>query len=845
MPLPMDRSPFRKVLQRSCKQELCLQCLRTIQRSVGKQVRPYNASRAQMTAFVREVFGEHVYAACARQLDSWESTDGDRGAGGAEELRFRFQVKLLDAEGLFEVGNRKYVLCHLWAKEGGGRTTEVSKRKWSSESTTELTAEVVDPASSCLVLEVFAREPTTIWDAIRKLARPCSLSAFLDSLRDAFSQYFRPESAQRLVGRLESPLEEIPCVGVEEWYVLKDTTGRGLESKVQLSVTFHSVASADISVLERIREHYALSFAFLEHNVEQTAEDNVARWTKWSDCVGRRGLTLLRQHALQNNMQDVEAHCCYLQAATEHRMKVDTQISFVVMYLLLKELQLELGSKGHRFVSDALDQLIQGLSEHINSQLENLHEQYYLEFELHVTDLSGALSVCALMDSMSPLSIVDSARTALQKNEKKWYESLAASLDEKATLSVVAATLDTIRTHQQKANRLFQQSWNETYTNIVMHELDDFLVRSLKPWVGWQVDAVLASRLDENEEKTLDSIEAFSVIKSFLEDTFPLLNVDPLVLNVQKYREWFGSRVIDRWFDLASRASEIVVGFVAADDLRPFNTNVKYSSSFVKTADAINANVVNLWLLIEWPEHACSFSFIDSVQRWVSVYSAAIENKTEGERRSGDANNAAVPARLCVAVNDLMGILMYIQQIRSKIVDSYLASRHGLTRFADVDVRLHSVLAVVNASKDRLLDTIVWRLLPGVEPRLDRVLSAQTTMAQEADVDGLLRSITACVTSLRVNLEAEAFEAVLVLLWAKLTTLLKQSISRLRTRCGVDARAYSASYLGLSVVIQQLPKCFTFKDCGGLSPSALAADVQARLRELKEVFRDQHGAGDV
>lgn len=841
----MERSPFRKVLQRSCRHELCLQCLRTIQRSVGKQVRPYNASRAQMTAFVKEVFGEFVYAACARRLDNGDNTGGDGGAGRSEELRFRFQVKLLDAERLFEVDNRRYVLCHLWANEGGGRTTDVSKRKWFSESTTELTAEVLDPASSRLVLEVFAKNPTNIWEAIRKLARPRSLGAFLDSLREVFSHYFRPETAYRLVGRLESPLEEIPCVGVEEWCVLKDTAGLNLESKVQLSVTFHSVASVEISVLERIREHYALSFAFLEYNVEQTAEDSVARWTKWSDCVGRRGLTLLRQHALQNNMQDVEAHCCYLQAATEHRMKVNTQISFVVMYLLLKELQLELGSQGHQFVSDALEQLIQALSEHINSQLENLHEQYYLEFELHVTDLSGALSVCALMDSMSPLPIVDSARTALQKNEKKWYASLAASLDEKATLSAIAAMMEKIRSHQQKANRLFQQSWNETYTNIVMHELDDFLVRSLKPWVGWQVNAVLASRVDESEEKTLDSIEAFSVIKMFLEDIFPLLNVDPVVLNVQRYREWFGPRVIDRWFDLTSRASEIVRGFVAADDLIPLNANVKYSSSFVETADAINANVVKLWLLIEWPEHACSFSFIDCVQRWVSVYAAAIENKTEGERRSGDGNNAAVPARLCVAVNDLMGILMYVQQIRSKIVDSYLGSRQGLTRFADVDVRLHSVLAIVNASKDRLLDIIVWRLLPGVEPRLDRVVSAKTTMAQEADVDGLLRSITACVTSLRANLEAEAFEAVLVLLWAKLTTLLKQSISRLRTRCGVDVRAYSASYLGLSVVIQQLPKCFTFKDCGGLSPAALEADVSARLRELKEVFRDQHGAGDI
>ncbi|XP_065280219.1 BAI1-associated protein 3-like [Dermacentor albipictus] len=840
----MERSPFRKVLRRSCRYELCLQCLRTIQRSVGKQARPYNASRAQMTELVREVFGEGTFTACAQQLEHDKS--GGDGDGG--EVRFHLQVKLLDAEGLFDVSYRKYAHCRLWVNESDGNTSEVSKRKWLPESTIELSAEVREPSKSSLVLEVLAKEPQNAWDAVRMLARPTSLSTLIESLRQLFSHYFKAQSALKLVGRLEKPLQEIPCVGVEEWYALKDSSGRNVDTKVQLSVTYHTVTTADISVLERIREHYALSFVFLEHNVENTAEDSVARWTKWADCVGRRGLTLLRQHAMQNNMQDVEAHCCHLQAVTEHRMKVNTQISFVVMYLLLKELQLELGSTRHRFVSDALDQLIQGLSEHINAQLANLHNQYYLEFELHVTDLSGALSVCALMEKMSSMPIVESARVALQKNEREWYQQLAEKWDENTTLSIVAATLEEIRSHQQKANRLFQQSWNETYTNIVMHQLDDFLVTYLRPWVTRQVDGVIASLHGEEEEKTLASIEAFLVIKTFLEEIFAMLNVDPDVLKVERYREWFGARVVERWFNLASRASEVVVEFAAADDLAPLNANVKYSSSFVKTADAINASVVSIWVLLEWSEHACSFAFVECVQQWVTVYAAAIERKIEDERGSQNAasgSGCAVPARLCVAVNDLMGILAYVQQIRSKIIDTYVGSGEGLSRFADVDIKVHSTLAVVGASKDRLLEIIVHRLLPGVEPRLEKVLRAQTTMAQEADVDGLLRSVMACVTSLRVNLEAEAFEAVLGSLWAKMTTLLKQAISRLRTRCGVDARAYSTSYLGLSVLIQHLPKCFIIKDSGGLSPAAMAADVSARLRELKEVFRDQHGAGDV
>ncbi|KAL3216778.1 hypothetical protein MRX96_032790 [Rhipicephalus microplus] len=840
----MEHSPFRKVLRRSCRHELCLQCLRTVQRSVGRQARPYNASRAQMAELVREVFGDSVFTSCTQQLEDGRSG----GDGDGEELRFRFQVKLLDADGLFDVGDRRYAHCRLWANESDGKTSEVFKRKWLPESTVDMFVNVREPSTSRLVLEVLAKEQCNTWDAIRTLVRPGSLSTLIESLRKLFNNCFKAESALKLVGRLEKPIEEIPCVGVEEWYVLKDSSGQNVDAKLQISVTFHTVATTDISVLERIREHYALSFVFLEHNVENASEDSVARWTRWSDCVGRRGITLLRQHAMQNNMQDVEAHCCYLQAVTEHRMKVNTQISFVVMYLLLKELQLELGNTRHRFVSDALDQLIRGLSEHINAQLENLHNQYYLEFELHVTDLSGALSVCALMESMSSLPIVESARVALQKNEREWYEQLAEACDENATLSAVAGTLEKIRLHQLKANRLFQQSWNETYTNIVMHQLDDFLFKYLKPWVTRLVEGVFASSPGEEEERTLTSIEAFLVIKTFLEE-LPMQNVKPKVLKVERFREWFGPRIVERWFNFASRASDIILEFVAADDLVPMNANVKYSSSFVETADAINASVVSIWVLLEWPEHACSFAFVECVQQWVTVYAAAIEQKLEetggGGLDGASGSGCTVPARLCVAVNDLMGIVAFVQQIRCKIVDTYVGSREGLSRFADVDIKVHNTLVVVDASKDKLLDVIVHRLLPDVEPRIEKVLRAQNTMTQEADVEGLLRTVMACITSLRVNLEAEAFEAVLCLLWAKMTTLLKQAISRMRTRCGVDSRAYSASYLGLSVIIQQLPKCFIIKDSGGLSPAAMAADVSARLRELKEVFRDQHGAGDV
>lgn len=835
----MEQSPFRNVLRRSRRHELCLQCLRTVQRSVGKQARPYNASRAQMMAFVREVFGEDVYTACTRQLQDRKNGDGD-----GEELRFHFRVRLLDAEGLFDSGHRRYAHCRLWVEVGDGKATQASERKWFPESTAEFSVEVTDPSTCSLVLELMTRDPHNVWDAVRNLARPTSLRSFWASLRQLLSYYFKSESALMIVGRLSKPLEDIPCVGVEEWYGLVDSAGRGVDSKVQLSVTFHTVASADVSVLERIREHYALSFVFLEYNVENTAEDNVARWTMWSDCVGKRGLTLLRQHALQNNMQDVEAQCCYLQAATEHRMKVNTQISYVVMYLLLKELQMEMGNKRHNFVSDALDRLMQGLSDHINTQLANLHDHYYLEFELHAMDLSGALSVCALMETMSALPIVESARNALQENEKQWYEKLAESWDEKATLSVIASTLQEIRSHHQKANRLFQQSWNETYTNIVIKELDDFLVCSLRPWVTRHVDDVLASEPSE-KEKILASIEAFSVIKSFLEDIVPMLNVSSEGLHVHRYREWFGPRAVDRWFHLASAANAAVLDFVASDDLLPFDTNVKYSSSFMKVAEAVDANVVRLWILLDWADNACSFAFIESVRMWVSAYAAAIENKIQQERCSEDMGSGAIPARHCVAVNDLMAVYRYVEQIRAKIVDRYLCSSQDLSRFADVDIRVRNALNFVNASKQRLLDLIVRRLLPEIELRLEKVLRAQTTLAQEADVDGLLRNVMACVTALSVNLEAEAFDAVLCLLWAKMTTLLKQAISRMRTRCGVDARAYSVSYLGLSAVIQQLPKCFTTSDCGGLPPAAMAADVSARLRELKEVIRDQNGAGDV
>lgn len=161
---------------------------------------------------------------------------------------------------------------------------------------------------------------------------------------------------------------------------------------------------------------------------------------------------------------------------------------------------MEMGNKRHHFISDALGRLIEGLSHHIYTQLVTLHDQYYVEFVLHAMDLSGALLVCALMQTMSSLPIVVSARAALQKNEKQWYDRLARSWDENSPLPVVAATLDEIRNHHQKANRLFLQSWNKTYTNIVTKQLDDFIVCSLRPWAAQHVEDMTLTPPGENED---------------------------------------------------------------------------------------------------------------------------------------------------------------------------------------------------------------------------------------------------------------------------------------------------------------------------------------------------------
>lgn len=156
-------------------------------------------------------------------------------------------------------------------------------------------------------------------------------------------------------------------------------------------------------------------------------------------------------------------------------------------------------------------------------------------------------------------------------------------------------------------------------------------------------------------------------------------------------------------------------------------------------------------------------------------------------------------------MNDLMAVYRYVEQIRSKIVDSYLTSCQSLSQFADVDVKFRSTLNLIDASSNSLLDIIVRMILPEIEMLLQKAVRAQSTLAQEANVDGLLQNAMSCVTAVNANLEAEAFEAVLCSLWANMITLLKQVIWRLRTRCRVDTRAYSASCLGLSTVIQLLP----------------------------------------
>ncbi|CAN7984862.1 unnamed protein product [Ixodes hexagonus] len=821
-----QHSPFREVRGKCSRHQLCLQCIRTADLCVGTQRAPFSTSQSQMDTFTRQVFGKEVWEDCQRQ----RRTD--------PEVRSRLEVKLLEGEGIFRTQGGTSTCCRLWVEDGGSNVAPAVQRKWMPKSTLGFFVELGEPSSSSLVLELWSWDSYDLRDSLMSLCRSGSFGCLFLSLRSIVANFFQPPRKQ-LLGRLEKRIQELSLFGAEEWHLLRDSTGTDLTSRVQLSVNIRACMPGDFSVLQSIRDHYALSYAFLEYRVDESAESDVSEWTTWLHCVGKKAFTLLRHHAMQNSIDDVEAHYCHLLALTEHRMRVNTQISFAVMLPLLRELQLQLAEKKHAFVGDALVRLIRGLSDHINVQLANFHKQFYLDYERHVMDLSAALSICVLMELTEDVRAVESARGALQQSAEEWYDSLAESWNADTDIHSVAAVLDKVHDQHTKANEIFLEAWDETYTNIVIHQLDEFFVKNIRPRVErLAADANIA--LCENDDEVLaTSIETFAVISSFLRELIPLAKNNENI-EMKKYREWFGIKLVGRWFCQASRESDIILSFVAEDDLRPLNANVKYSMSFAQTAYWIEKYIIDLWLRLDWPVPECTSAFAEGVLKWTLLYATTIQEKVHLESAH---HVSTVPARVCVVINNLTAAAAYINDVRSIIIEGFAATSQTFEIFSEVDAKLQEAIEEVNACKSRVQDVAVLAVLPCIERRLGSILHASSTVTQEKELEEMLKEVTACLTTLRGNLEPDAFKVFLRYFWEKLAALLRRMISRLRMWAQLDARSQSTSYLGMSVAIQQLAKTFAMKNCG-FSPGDIAGDVAERQRELKQIFQVPDGAGD-
>ncbi|CAN7949833.1 unnamed protein product, partial [Ixodes hexagonus] len=790
----MKRGSFHDVLDKCSREQLCLQCMRTVELCVGKPAAPYGAPKSQMIQFITEVFGERVQAKCMRQ----RNTDRE------SEVRFKLQIMLLQARGTLAGSQGGSTYCRLWVQGSDKETSQILKRGWSEKATAKFSVALPEPSTSSLVLEVWRKVSSGTSHFIRNLRSSSSVRDVFTSLRILVEQYFGSRLDQ-CIGRIEKPIQDICCLGMDNWYMLQDKAGHDLRCQLLLNIRFCTVAPPDFSVLQSIKHHYALSYLFLEHRVEKSAEGNVAQWSTWLDCVGNKALTLLRHHALQNNLQEAETLYCYLMAVTEHRVKVNTQISFAVMYRLLEDLLRVLDSSENYFVHKNLQQLMDSLTTYINAQLSNLHSQYYLQYEIHAADLSWSLSFCSLMETIQPVQVLDSARNALQWNEQMWYESLADGWNRDASVDAIATTLEKITAHHRQANKLFLETWKVTYTSIVIRVLEQFFVKYIRPCASSLVGDVQSAQGTGDSCAVLSGLEGFKVIKRFVEEFLPLLPSDVQnTLEMRKYREWFGPRVVQHWFANTFNSKDCVIGFVASDYLVPLNTSVKYGSSFVQTVDAINENVVKLWVLLDWPEFSCTTAFVESIREWTSLYAAALAEKV-------DAEEGAMPARLCVAINNLTATIVYIEKLRSKIIESFAVTSQTLGRFNDVDDRIQFSVAQVTASKARVQDAMIRKILPNIERQLDNILGASSATAQEGITKDLTAHLKAFIAVLHGNLEPMSFRAILRSLWDRVVTQLKQATSRRRRIPDLNMAKRSIQYQGMAYLIQELPKCFTIK----------------------------------
>jgi BAI1-associated protein 3 len=484
------------------------------------------------------------------------------------------------------------------------------------------------------------------------------------------------------MGRVYIPLRELPPQGIDSAFHIQSKrqhTKKGeLHVKVQL-VAEQKTRRQSLSPQDAFTEHTKLQNLFIDHESREFIKHGGAYW---HGQLSSPALQMLDQHAIQNNMTELDHVICEWIVVVEHNEKQGVDYKYILQVIerlreQWGEVQQKVGNPEKELGQGKVQLLLnamRGFREWSYSMLAKLRVIYPANNKKALTKLENLLKCLKkfyefelIKQKLPGQNFNLFVAGAIKQSTSSWLAERQALLepqvttDDALTMAVVELVSDIVVDLYQAVDvyNVLMEPMGVDYIGLVFKQIDILL----SPVVETKMKDANQKFLDleiESEEFRLLSVASFQLYLSITElnrfkSHLPEQTVASSKL-FQNLHAWF-EPMVTRWIDLADlKTIARIDKAVELDEVKGVSDSAKYSTSAVDTSLCL-LHVCDIWKKLAWPLSPAAFEF---VVRLAKVTCKGASHYTERMHiileRTGyyDAEGQFdVTVQLCITLNNI------------------------------------------------------------------------------------------------------------------------------------------------------------------------------------------------
>ncbi|XP_048575567.1 BAI1-associated protein 3 isoform X2 [Nematostella vectensis] len=511
------------------------------------------------------------------------------------------------------------------------------------------------------------------------------------------------ENIDDFLGYLEIPVKSVPVDGIDQWFILQSKSSKcRVSGECRVKVSLSSGKRPDLpssvrAIYPNFSDIYgAVLHEFIAYDLNRAKEESEGQ-SRWSGRLSAEAEYILHQIAVQNDLTPLQEAAMRWRFYSERHWSDPMQ--YDMLCLLAQNvtklwLPKKLAPKEDRALLKSLRLFVDNCLELLVKHRELYPPSDSGRFGRLVSMVECLNAVCDMdayqEDDQEPLrhtlvNVLKESVISWYKKTMAWKEPQSNS-SEIGRLSSLVDLVECVVADLIMALKFYRKVFflvGVDYFTITYNQLEILLAHDVQ-----QEMQNLNKKMKQPGHADLVGEKLFALylgVKDIRKYRENITSDKDAVSALEDFYQWFKTSVT-RWFEIAEdRANERIKKAVELDEFLRVDASVMHSTSAVDCAGCFH-QIREFWRMLDWPDPVGCYVFVTQITNIIcggaSYYADLLfENMKSHNYYDNDPSQFDVSEQLCVALNDIQHIRLYLAKLPETLgyerVISAMTKAHG------------------------------------------------------------------------------------------------------------------------------------------------------------------------